>query len=332
MKIENKKIKILSTGAYLPKKISSEEIEKKYNLERGWSEKFSGVANRHHATFESNAYMGAKAIESALEKANLTLADIDLIISAGATFDYPLPNQASVTKSKLSDGKKYNVPSIDVDTSCLSFVTSFDIASKMIDNYQYKKVVIVTTELGSKGLNPKNPETLTLFGDAAVAMIISFDEKSDSCYIKGAMNTFSDGLEHAIIKGGGNEFFFKDNPYDPALHSFKMDGRNLLKIARKEIGVFTETFFSDIDYDINEMKIVIPHQASKTGIALFKKIFNFKEGIVKDNLTNHGNCIAASIPLVIHQLIESGQMNRGDLCFLLGTSAGFSVGATLFRY
>ena len=72
--------------------------------------------------------MGAKAIESALEKANLTLADIDLIISAGATFDYPLPNQASVTKSKLSDGKKYNVPSIDVDTSCLSFVTSFDIA------------------------------------------------------------------------------------------------------------------------------------------------------------------------------------------------------------
>ena len=146
------------------------------------------------------------------------------------------------------------------------------------------------------------------------------------------MNTFSDGLEHAIIKGGGNEFFFKDNPYDPALHSFKMDGRNLLKIARKEIGVFTETFFSDIEYNINEMKIVIPHQASKTGIALFKKIFNFKEGIVKDNLTNHGNCIAASIPLVIHQLIESGQMNRGDLCFLLGTSAGFSVGATLFRY
>ena len=332
MSIKSKKIKIVSSGVYLPKKISSEELEKQHNIELGWSKKFSGVASRHHVTFESNAYMGAKAIESALEKSSLNLSDIDLIISAGATFDYPLPNQASVTKSKLKNGLKYDIPSIDVDTSCLSFVTSFDIASKMMDDYQYKNVIIVTSEISSKGINTKNPETLTLFGDAAVAIILSYDKSSDSSYIKGALKTYSKGIDHAIIKGGGNKFFFKEHAYDEHLHSFKMDGRNLLKIARKEIGSFADSFFKDINYDIKNMNIVIPHQASKIGIQLFKKIFNLKENIVKDNLLHHGNCIAASIPLVIHQLIESGEMKRGDLCFLLGTSAGFSIGATLFKY
>ena len=88
----SRKIKILSTGAYLPKAISSEEFEQKHHLPEGWSERYSGVKNRHHVTFESNGYMGARAIESALENSSLELSDIDLIISAGATFDYPLPH------------------------------------------------------------------------------------------------------------------------------------------------------------------------------------------------------------------------------------------------
>ena len=70
----NKKIKIVSTGCYLPKAISSAQIERQHKLPEGWSEKYSGVKNRHHVTFESNAYMGARAIESALENANLQLS------------------------------------------------------------------------------------------------------------------------------------------------------------------------------------------------------------------------------------------------------------------
>jgi 3-oxoacyl-[acyl-carrier-protein] synthase-3 len=188
---QTKKVKIVSSACYLPKKVSSKQLEDQYNLPKGWSEKYSGVANRHHVTFESNGYMGARAIEAALENSNLQLSDIDLIISAGATFDYPLPNQSSIIKSELKEGLKYNTPTIDIDTTCLSFVTSFDIASKMMDNYQYKNIIIVASEIGSNGLNPNNPETLTLFGDAAVAVILSCDKNSESFFVKGAMKTYT---------------------------------------------------------------------------------------------------------------------------------------------
>ena len=95
--------------------------------------------------------MGARAIESALENSRFRSYQIlTLIISAGATFDYPLPNQSSIIKSELEEGLKYDIPTIDIDTTCLSFVTSFDIASKMMDNYQYKNIIIVSSEISFK--------------------------------------------------------------------------------------------------------------------------------------------------------------------------------------
>src|SRR5688500_4560063 len=96
----HKPIRIVGFGKYLPKQVLSCDIEKKYGLPNGWSERYSGVKSRHHVTFESNGYMGARAIENALENANVSLSEIDLIISAAATFDYPLPNRSSIIKSE----------------------------------------------------------------------------------------------------------------------------------------------------------------------------------------------------------------------------------------
>jgi len=327
-----KNIKIISMGVYLPKKISSNQLESQYHLEKGWSERYSGVRYRHHVTSETNAYMGAQAIECALEKSPLTLSDIDLIISASATYDHPLPNQSSLIKSELKDGLHYNIPTIDIDTTCLSFITSFEIASKMIDNSQYKNIIIVSSEVASKGLNSNNPETLTLFGDAAVAAIFSYDDKQSSNFIKGAMNTYSEGVFHTMIKGGGNKYFFKDYPYDEELYSFQMDGKKLLKLAKKELNLFVNNFFDNIEYNIEDVDVIIPHQTSKMGHLLFRNSFNLDESKIMNNLLMQGNCIAASVPLTLYQSIVDNKIKRGDLCLLIGTSAGFSIGALLFKY
>ena len=227
---------------------------------------------------------------------------------------------------------KYNIPTIDIDTTCLSFVTSFDIASKMMDNYQYKNIIIVSSEIASNGLNTNNPETLTLFGDAAVAVILSYDESGESFFLKGSLKTYTEGVYHTLIKGGGNKYFFKDNPYNEELHSFKMDGRKLLKLAKKEMKTFIHNFFEDLDYSLEDVDVIIPHQTSKIGMSLFKKMYSFRHDQVMDNLSDYGNCVAASIPLMIHHSVNNHKLKRGDLCLILGTSAGFSIGATLFRY
>jgi len=330
--MELKPIKILGSGCYLPKAISSEEIERKYHLKAGYSEKYSGVRNRHHITYESIGFMGARALEQALEKSGLELADIDLLISAGGTFDYPLPNQASVIKKELNNSHNYTFACIDIDCTCLSFVSAFDVASKFLDGKQYKKIAIVSSEIASKGLNPFNKETISLFGDAAVAIIVGYDSTGQHGVIKGTIQTYAEGAELTIIKGGGNQFFFKDYAYDVNLHSFHMDGLKLLRLAKKKIPSFLSDFFSDIPLKLSEVNYVLAHQASKSGLEIFYNLFPEIRKKSLNNLIHRGNCIAASIPLLLHENIENGTIIRGDILFLTGTSAGFSIGGCLLKY
>jgi len=327
-----KPISIVGSGVYLPQRVSSEEIEMKFNLPSNFSEKYSGVKYRHQVTFESNGYMGARAVEKALLNAHLILEDIDAIIAAGATFDYPLPNKSSVILAEIKNHKTNHIFTLDIDTTCLSFISAFEIASKMLDGDQYKRIIIVSSEIASKGLNPSNPESLTLFGDGAAAFILEYNESSTSRFYKGSFNTYTEGLNYTIIKGGGNKYHFKDHAYNPDLHSFEMDGFKLLKLAKQKLPYFLSSFLVDLHVEMDEIDLIIPHQASKAGLSILNNLYTFKETQLINNLETHGNCIAASIPILMHDAITNGKLKRDDICLLIGTSAGFSIGAILIKY
>ena len=326
-----KSLKIQGFGKYLPSEVESNELEKSLGIPAGWSAKYSGVSRRHHATFETNGYMGARALEDAINNSKLELKDIDLLISAGGTYDYPLPNQACIIKNELKKGNSWNAPAIDIDSTCLSFVTALDIASNMLSE-RYKTIAIVSSEIASKGLNPNNSETKTLFGDAAVACIVSKDPSGKSGIWKAQQETFSEGALLTLIEGGGNARPFKDYPYDHQMHSFKMEGRKLLRLTKKKLPSFIKTFFQNTETDFLEMDAIIPHQASKFGLEMIKKMYSFKEGQFLESINEYGNCIAASIPLTLMLNIENGRIQRGDICFLVGTSAGYSIGGLIFTY
>jgi 3-oxoacyl-[acyl-carrier-protein] synthase-3 len=328
-----KPIKITGSGKYLPERISSETLELRNNkLPKGFGELKNGVKYRHQATFESVAFMGARAAEAALNNAGLKLDDIDLMISAGATYDFPLPSQSCVIKSEMNGGDRTNFPAFDVNSTCLSFLSAFELAAKMLDGEQYNTILIVTSEIASKGLNTNNPETYTLFGDASVAFVLSYEEGGTSSFIRSRFETYSEGFAHTIIRGGGILHHFKDTPYDEVLFSFHMDGIKMLKLAKKTMPNFMHSFLNEVSHKLTDFDAIIPHQASKTGLQLFKKMFELKDSQVKENIENYGNCIAASIPLLLHDCIISGEVKRGDLCMLIGTSAGFSIGGLVFKY
>lgn len=323
---------LVSTGKYVPKSISSSELELRFGLPKGWSEKYSGVKSRHWATTETNAFMGARALEQALEKSGLSLDHVDLLISANASFDYPIPHQSSLIKHELGCDTKLTFPTMDVDATCLSFVSALDVASRYLDGSQYSTIAIVSTEISHNALSTDNREVLTLFGDGAAAAILQFDPSGKRGLIKAAQETHAEGVFDSVIRGGGNVHFFKDFPYDEKLHSFAMNGRKLLRRAKETVPPFVDSFFGELSISITEIPVIIPHQASKIGLELLKAMYNFAPGQVKTNLETHGNCISSSIPMLLHDTIENGELKRGEDCLLIGTAAGFSVGAALFRY
>ena len=269
-------------------------------------------------------------MKEALINAGLEFEDLDLLICGSATFDYVIPNQACVIKGEIEGDNKTHVPAITVDSTCLSFVSSVDMASRLLDGKRYKKIGIVSVEIASNGLNPKNWETVTLFGDGAAAAVLSWEGTGE--VIHALQETYSEGAFTTHLKGGGNEYFFKDHPYDPELHSFSMQGIKLLKMAKKKIPVFMERFFDPLDISITDIDLIIPHQASRAGIAIFRNMYDFSDEQFFVNLETHGNCISASIPMALYDAIQQGRLKRGQTCLICGTSAGFSIGAVLFRY
>jgi 3-oxoacyl-[acyl-carrier-protein] synthase III len=328
-----KRCRITGTGKYLPSHIvTSVELEKELDLPAGWIERFSGVKERRYAAGETNADMAVYALKQALENAEINMENVDLLISSSVTFDYILPYQAALILKGLGNGRKLNTPALDINSSCLSFVTAFDVAAGLLDGKKFTNIAIVSSEIASIGSDPADKESYTLFGDGAAAAILTWDNRQESGVVKSMMKTYPEGYYYSIIRGGGNVYHIKYNPYNPALHSFKMDGKKLLRLAIATIPAYFNEFLNGTDLSIEDIDVIITHQASKAGLSLFKNLYPGLRGTLYSNLDTHGNCIAASIPMCLHDTIEKGILKRGDSCLLTGTAAGFAIGSVLIKY
>ena len=148
------KINILSIEKHLSEnKISSETLDILANGTKGRIEKNTGVKFRHRFSESATvAEIGSIVLKKALAKANLHPSDIDLLIFAGASYDYPVPHNSVIIKSKITDDS-VNFACMDIDTTCLSFLNALDVAHLYLQAGRYKRIAIVSVEISSKGIS-----------------------------------------------------------------------------------------------------------------------------------------------------------------------------------
>lgn len=327
-----RKVKISGTGKFLPtKKVTAEEMDEKLHVKQGWVYKKSGVHTRYFVTTETASYMGAQAGKRAMDSAGLTSADIDCIVCTSGTVEQAIPCTASLIQKEL--GEEYaGIPCFDVNSTCLSFVTGFDLLSTLVAAGTYKHVLLIASEVASVGLNWSHKESASLFGDGAAAVIISKTEDADASHIICSnMETYSDGAELSQIRGGGTKVHPRDTQgIEPYL--FEMDGRAIYKLTAKVLPSFVDSLLEMSSMKMEDFDIVVTHQASAMAMRLMAKKLGISHEQLMYILPNYGNMIAASIPLAIHEAITQNQLKRGDKVLILGTSAGLSLGGMVLEY
>ena len=331
--MSQKSLKILGMGKYLPtRRVSATELEEIYQIPKGWIAKHSGVEQRHYATFETGAYMGAEALKEALRKADLVFEDLDLVISAGASFDYPIPHRACWIPKEM--GKlEAGIPCFDVDSTCLSFITALDVASSLLDGQRYQRIAIVSSEISSKSLNYKDWESSTLLGDGAAAAIVGLPTEGEPAAILNAnMQTFAKGVSNTVVFAGGNVAHGRDKTIADERFTFQMKGRELLRLVMRITPPFVQNLFQTLDFEVQDIDLCIPHQASKAGLKMGRRLLQLKESQYFSHLSTHGNCIAASIPMALYDAIEANRVVRGSKVLLIGTGAGLSIGGLVLVY
>lgn len=328
-----KKINILAIEKYLPKqRISSETLDKKVNGVIGRIEKNTGVKYRHHVSEdESVCDMGAWALQKALKKASLKASDLDLLIFAGASFDYPIPHNSVIIKSKITDDS-ITFACIDIDTTCLSFMNALDIAHLYLNADRYKKIAIVSAEVSSKALTTQDEKIYGLFGDAAVAIILesSANHGYRNTYVD--FQTFPSGalLAHIAIGGAINRGL-QAHHLDEGYY-FKMEGKNLIRLTIKHLDAVIAKMEVSQDIKINHFDKFITHQTSKFGNNYFIENFKVSSDAVVETLSNYGNCISASIPLGLEALLNSDYDITDKKILILGSGAGLSLGVMILQF
>ena len=328
-----RQVKILSTGKYLPKKqVTAAEIDARLGLNPGWVEKKSGVLVRHFADGETSSMMGALAAKNALLAAGLSVFDLDCIVSTSAVPEQSIPCNAALIQAHLG-AENSGIPAFDINSTCLSFITGLDTISYLIDAGRFQRVLLVASEVCVAGINWQDKESCTLFGDgAAGAIVTKSTDKENAKIICSRMETYSQGAYLAECKGGGNKYHPTEYAENPEKFLFKMDGRGIYRLASQILPGFVRRLFQPAKLTMADIDMVIPHQASLMAMRLLQKQLEIGEGKMMEIAQNHGNAIAASIPMALHEAIAQGKIKRGDRILLLGTAAGFSVGGIVLQY
>jgi len=331
-----RQIKIRAMGSYLPVRVvRSEELDAKLGLTPGKLEQMTAVRERRYVSGEETASkMGALAAMEALEKAGLRYEDIDAIICGSGTYQQPIPCTAALIQKELGK-EESGTPCFDVNSTCLSFVVGLDVVSSLIQTERFKRVLLISTEVASVGLPWHQLEACALFGDGAVAAVIEKTPENETSQILGAHQiTYSSGSDTCQILGGGTGIHSRNHAVceEDKRFLFSMDGRRVFKQASQHLPKFMEDMQKATGVALQDYRMVVPHQASGSAMALMRRKLEIEEDRWMDIIATRGNMIAASIPLALKTAIDEKRVRRGDRVLMMGTSAGFSIGAIAIEY
>lgn len=326
---------ILGTGNYLPRQtVHSDAFDARWGLAAGTTFRQVGVRQRHVAApDESSSFMAARAAERALAAAGLQAEQLDVIISACAVMEQAIPCLGAQIQRAMGLGSS-GIPAFDINATCLSFVVAMDLAASMVAVGRWKRVLIVSSEMPSAGLNPDDKNVAALFGDGAAAAIVGLPlEGSESALLCSHMRTYGEGAAHCQIRGGGTWLHAQKEVSDWRRSSwFEMDGRATYRLAARHFPDFLQTLLSRADRGMEDLSCIVPHQASGKALDHLCRALGVPAERLVRTLADLGNQVAASIPNALHHAISCGRLQRGDTFALLGTGAGLSLGGLVLRY
>ena len=319
------RIKIISSGLYVPPLVeTAEDLAPRIGRSADWIISRTGVARRHISEIPVEK-MAANAAKEALQGVDAP----DLILNASTTPRQLIPDTSVFIQRELGlDG----IPSFTIHTTCLSFLSALHVASSFIQAGAYRRILVVSAEIGSVSRNFAEPESASLFGDGAAAVVIEpTPEGEDSALLAYRMTTWPKGAELTELRGAGTRFHPNDPATRPVDNLFHMNGPGVYRMARRRVAVVLRRVFEQAGIVASDLDLIVPHQASGGALEAAPRY-----GLPAEKLVNvvaeYGNCIAASMPMALAVALRQGRLERGQRVLLLGTGAGLSVAAAILRW
>ena len=321
--------KIIGLGSYLPEKIlTNDDLSKMVDTSDEWITERTGIKQRHIADSvkDRSSTMVVKAAKQAVEAAGIDPQDIDLIVTASTTPDLIFPTMSTTIQEAV--GASENCGCFDVNSACPGFIAAYNTVESFIETGNAKLALIAGVECNSNFVDWTDRGTCILFGDGAGCAVVRAEE--------GKRNEFimrSSGKRGVCLHcESARQPYRKDEEGFEKLTGFNMNGREVFKFAITEVPKIITDLSVKYGFDLDGIDYFILHQANQRIIeATAKKL---KQPIEKFpmNIMNTGNCASASIPILLKEMNDKGQLVRGQKIVMASFGAGLVWNANYIEY
>ncbi len=324
-------IGILGTGSYVPEQVlTNQSLEASLGLADGWIYTKTGIKERRVACeHEATSDLATRAAQQALASAHIKASELDLVVVATSTPDYPQPSTACLVQANIGATR---AAAFDLAAVCTGFIYALMVAEAALSSHKHwRTALVIGADTYSRILDYTDKRTCILFGDGAGAVVLGrVSENSGilSSYVQ------ADGSRSNIIQvpGGGTRKPFSTLSNESKDLFFQMDGRAVRAFAQTVFPEVVYTLLRSNEMALDDIDLIIPHQANGVILRECMQAMNIPPEKMYMTIERYGNTSAASIPITLDNAVQAGRVQEAQTIILVGFGGGLTWGGMLMHW
>lgn len=322
------KARITALGSFVPEKVlSNNDLEKMVDTNDEWIVQRTGIHERRIAgEHEFVTDLSVKAIENLVERFQIDINEVDLIIAATITPDYITPSVSAVIQGRMGFPESTGV--MDLNAACAGFVYALQVANAMITAGQNNKVLVVAAEVLSKITDYEDRNTCILFGDGAGVALVERDEENPGFFgsYQGSQGKFGNKLYCT----GLSKTIEKESP--EAIDYLYQDGRAVYTFVVRTVPASVKAMLEKTGMKADDIDWFVPHSANLRMIHSIGDKIGFPPEKTLTSLEYYGNTSSATIPLALSDAEKNGELKKGDKVLLYGFGGGLTHSGLIIEW
>ncbi|MGO0154958.1 beta-ketoacyl-ACP synthase III [Leuconostoc mesenteroides] len=319
-------LKIVASARQIPsRQVTNQELSTMMETDDEWIYTRTGIHQRNVVTTENTSDLASEVAKKILAKSGVSPDSIDFIIVSTMSPDSLSPSTAAIVQANIG---ATNAFAFDLSAACSGFVYGLSVASSLLMS-RYQRGLIIGAEVLSKLVDWKDRTTAVLFGDGAAGVLV--ERTQDNIGLLGEeLRTFGAKGDNLVAGRFANTNPFSENisPLDPYFHQ---NGREVYSFATREVPEALQAALEAAQVTADDVDYYLLHQANSRIVSSIAKRFGQPMSKFPTNMASNGNTSAASIGILLDELIESNKIHAGQTIAFAGFGGGLTVGAQIWK-
>lgn len=322
--------RIVATGRATPRTVvTNQELSSLMETSDEWIRSRTGIGQRYvMRSGESLVDVAAEASRTALERAGLTVGEIDAIVVGTVSSEYGFPSFACMLQQQLGAD---TIPAFDVAAACSGFVYALSVADFSMRAGEYKRVLVVGADALSTMVDWSDRRTAVLFGDGAGAAVM-VSEPGDRGVLGSLLRSSGRHWDLLSVRATGTRASLDSEVRRDSEDAIKMKGPELFKIAVKSMEEVSRQVAARAGVKLEDVDLIVPHQANLRIITAVAERLGLPPEKVFTDVDRYGNTSAASVPIALDEAVEMSRIHDNDLIMLNACGGGLTWGASILRW